>query len=203
MIPYGPMTAACFMLCILSGCGALSAVSDASKPLDAFTLTPLAGTGGQGSAHLVVEVPTASGGINTDRILAQPSPLQVQYLPQGRWVDLAPVLMQTLLVASLQNTGGFRLVGRDSAGLLPDFALVTDLTAFQVEGGPAGMPMQVRVELNATLIRVDNQSIVSTRRFEQIVPIVADDTATIITAFNAATSQVLAGVVGWAGSRGK
>ena len=202
MAPYVQTTAACLLLCMLGGCGAVSAVSKASETLDAYTLAPLAGTGSQGEAHLVVEVPVASGGINTDRILAQPSPLQVQYLPEVRWVEPAPVMMQTLLVTSLQNGGSYRLVGRDDAGLDPDYALVSDLVAFQFEGGPAGVSMRVHVGIIATLIRVDDRRIISTRRFDQIVPLAADDTASIIAAFNAATSQVLAGVVGWAGSRG-
>lgn len=203
MFPFFPITAACLMLCMIGGCGAVSAVSKASEPLDAYTLAPLAGKGGQGKAQLVVEVPTASGAINSDRILAQPSPLQVQYLPEARWVDAAPVLMQTLIVMTLQNSGYFRLVGRDDAGLAPDYALVSDLFAFQVEGGPAGTPMQVHVGVNATLIRVEDGSILSTHQFDQTVPLAADDTASIITAFNAATSQVLADVAVWAGSRGR
>lgn len=202
MIRSFPFAAACLMLSVLGGCGALSAVSKASDPLDVYTLAPLAGKGGQGSAHLVVEVPAASGGINTDRILAQPSPLQAQYLPEGRWVDPAPLMMQTLLVTSLQNTGGFRLVGRDDAGLVPDYALVAELSAFQVEGGPLGAAMQVHVAMTATLIRVEDQSIASTRRFEEIVPLASDDTPSIIAGFNAAVSQVLVGVTAWARSRG-
>lgn len=203
MIRYVPMAAACLMLGVLGGCGALSAVSKATDPLDAYTLAPLAGSGGQGTAHLVVEAPAASGSINTDRILAQPSPLQAQYLPEGRWVDPAPLLMQNLLVTSLQNGGAFRLVGRDDAGLVPDYALVSDLSAFQVEGSTLGASMRVHVAISVTLIRVEDQSIVSTRRFEALVPLASDDTPTIISAFNTAAGQVLVGVRDWAGSRGR
>ena len=102
-------------LALMAGCGA---ISKASAPLDAYTLSPLpVSTPARAtSRHLVVELPTSSGALATDRILIKPNPLQAQYLPKGQWVEPAPMLLQNLLVASLQNSGAFRLVGRDGAG---------------------------------------------------------------------------------------
>ena len=119
----------------LSGCGTLSAVSDATESLDAFTLSPAQQTAAVGGRlHIVVPPPTAGGAIATDRILVKPNRLQAAYLPGGRWVDPAPILIQSLVVASLQNSGGFRLVGRDDAGLSPDLTLLLDLTRIPGRG---------------------------------------------------------------------
>ena len=42
-------------------------------------------------------------------------------------------MVQTLLVNSLLNRGGFRLVSRVGAGLMPDYTLMTEIQAFQAE----------------------------------------------------------------------
>jgi len=189
---FGPVLAA---LVLLNGCGALSAVTTAAEPLDAFTLSPLTHTDHSRSGlHLVVEVPTASGAIGTDRILFKPGPLQAQYLPDGQWVEPAPVLMQTLMVDSLQNTGPFLRVGRDGAGLLPDYTLITELTDFQAE---EGTPQIARVGMSVTLIRESDRGIVMTRRFETTAPASAPSTAGLIAAFASAASEMLQEVVAW------
>ena len=70
-----------------SGCAAVSSLSGASQPLDAYALTPLARPRwSRGSRHVVVETPSASGAIATDRILIKPDRLQAAYLPGARWV---------------------------------------------------------------------------------------------------------------------
>lgn len=74
----------------LSGCGAVSSLSRASEQLDTYTLSPLPGTGGGGSRHIVVEAATAGGALATDRILIKPSRVQALYLPDARWSDPRP-----------------------------------------------------------------------------------------------------------------
>jgi cholesterol transport system auxiliary component len=183
----------------LAGCGALTAVSDASKPLNAYTLAPLAPAGARtGQGHLVVPVPSASGAIATDRILVKPNRLQAEYLPDGRWVDPAPVLVQSLLVSSLQGSGRFRLVGRDDAGLIPDLSLLVDLTDFQAETpSVAGQPWTVRVGMVASVVREEDRSIAASRRFDSVVQATSDAPIAIVAAFDAATTQVLAQVREW------
>lgn len=182
----------------VSGC---SAVSKASAPLDAYTLQPLPATGGRGgSRHLVVDLPTASGALTTDRILIKPNPLQAEYLPKGRWVDPVPQLVQTLLVASLQNAGGFRLVGRDAAGLTPDFVALAEVNAFQAEApAPGSTTTLVRVGLTLSLLSATDNRLIATRRFDATQMATSTDALTLVTAFDAATRQVLAAAVTWVG----
>ncbi|MDT8855434.1 ABC-type transport auxiliary lipoprotein family protein [Paracoccaceae bacterium Fryx2] len=183
----------------LSGCGALSAVSDASAPLDAYTLAPLPGSGAaRGSRHLVIDVPEAGGALATDRILVKPNRLQAQYLPKGRWVDPAPVLLQSLLVASLQSAGGFRLVGRDTAGLVPDYLLLSDLHDFQAEATvPGGPPAMVRIGVTLTMVRDADRSVIATRRFEQTAQAADDESMALVQAFDAAMVRLLSVAVPW------
>ena len=187
-------------LAALTGCGAMSAVSDATEPLDAFTLSPLPVAAGAGATgrHLVVELPTSGGELATDRILVKPNRLQAEYLPSGRWVDPAPVLVQNLLVASLQNSGKFKLVGRDGAGLTPDFVLLVELDDFQAEAAEDGAPATVvRIAMTVTMVQEEDQSLIATRRFDQKATASSSETFALVTAFDAAALRLLAEVVTW------
>lgn len=185
-------------LLALSGCGAIGALSDASAELDAYTLSPVTGSddlGAQGG-HLVVELPTSAGALATDRILIKPLPYQAQYLPDGRWTEPAPALLQTLLVASFQTLGGFRLVARTGAGLMPDYTLMTELQAFQAE--PAGPDLvTVRISVMMTLIRESDRQIVASRRFTATSEAVSDSTGPIVSGFDGALQTVLREAVVW------
>ena len=182
----------------LSGC---SAFSQAAAPLDAYTLQPLAMTGAAsgGSRHLVVELPTASGALTTDRILIKPNALQAEYLPKGRWVDPVPELVQGLLVASLQNSGQYRLVGRDGAGMTPDFVALVEVNQFQAETPGGDAPTVVRVAMTVSLLDVTDRTLRATRRFAASAQTMGSDPLTLVSAFDAATGQVLTEVVGWVG----
>lgn len=187
-------------LALMSGCSALSALSGAGASLDAYTLSPVAATAtpASGRRHLVVELPTAGGALATDRILIKPMPLQAQYLPDGRWTEPTPALVQTLLVASFQNLGGFRLVGRSGAGLMPDYTLMTELQDFQVEPtGSKPTPLIVRINANMTLIRESDRRIIASRGFSATAEVATDATPDLINGFDGAFQRMLQDVVEW------
>jgi len=193
-------------LALLGGCGAISAVSKSAAPLDAYTLSPLAVTGAAaaGSRHIVVELPSSAAELATDRILIKPTALQAQYLPGGTWTDPAPALMQTLLLTSLQNVGGFRLVSRVGAGLTPDYTLMTELQAFQAETSATDPTSGVTIQIAAlmTMIRETDRQIVATRRFAASTTVVTDDTMSVIAGFDSAMQSVLADAIPWVRNQG-
>ncbi len=188
-------------LSLLSGCSALSSLSKAGDELDAYTLSPAdrseAPTGG--SRHLIVELPSSSGALSTDRILIKPVPYQAQYLPDGRWTEPAPALVQTLLVTSFQNLGGFRLVGRTANGLNPDYTLMTELQDFHSEPfGPRQEGFVIRISMMMTMIRESDRRIVASRRFTAAETVGSDDTSALVGGFDRAMQTVLQAVVVWA-----
>lgn len=184
----------------LAGCGAVSSLSKAGAELDAYTLSPAGGSGtpARGRGHLIVELPSSAGALATDRILIKPVPYQAQYLPDGRWSEPAPALVQTLLVASFQNLGGFALVGRTANGLNPDYTLMTDLMDFQVE--PAGQDPErfvVRITMVMTVIRESDRRVVASKRFTAVETAASDDTEVLVGVFDRALQGVLRDIVGW------
>lgn len=184
----------------LAGCGALSSLSKAGTELDAYTLSPVEGSGtpARGRGHLIVELPSSAGALATDRILIKPVPYQAQYLPGGRWIEPAPALLQTLLVTSFQNIGGFELVGRTANGLNPDYTLMTELMDFQVEPSGQGQDQfVVRITMMMTLIRESDRRIVASRRFSTSETAASDDTQVLVGAFDRALHKLLQEIVVW------
>src|SRR3546814_9432834 len=71
----------------------------------------------QAEWQLVLEPPVADAGLNTTRIALQRSPTQIQYYARSGWADRAPLMMQTLMIESFENSRKIVSVGRESIGL--------------------------------------------------------------------------------------
>ena len=183
---------------LLSGCAALGSLNSAATTLPAFELRAPAGLpvarAPQG-IDLIVEVPTAAGAIDSDRILVRPTATQVAFLPDARWTAAAPVMLQSALVESFLRTGAFRYTGRRPLGVSGDVVLVSDLVDFGavVQGSGA----VVEVTLVARLVREADASITATRTFTRSVPVPDTRSATIIAGYEAATGAILTDVVNW------
>jgi cholesterol transport system auxiliary component len=187
-------------LTALTACSAISSLDSSSQPLNTFELTPLAAgvvAAPTGRRQLEVSAPTATGALTSDRIVVKPSPLQVEYLPDARWVDDTTAHIQLLLVRSLSNSGQFGLVSSAGAGPTPDFVLKTDLQAFQVELAVDGATVVIRS--NMTLLRDEDGSVVSSRSFANSVPLPDTSAEQVVAAFNAAMTQQMTDMTRWLG----
>lgn len=190
------------LLCsvLLGGCSAISAISGATSPLAVYELrAPLDGpvaTRGRAPRDLVVDLPGASGALTTDRIMIRPAALQAEYLPEVRWADPTPQMMQTLILRSLENTQGLRYVGRRPIGPGGDVALVSELTDFQAEVmGPDSARITLR--LIARILREDDARVIATRIFTAGAEVPSVQTADIVQGFDQATGILLNDLTRW------
>ena len=188
-------------IALLSGCSALSALSGAATPLDAYDLSapssPITARSTT-ARQFVVELPTAPGALSNDRILIRPHPLQAAYLPDGKWAEDVPVMLQTLLVRSFEDTNAFRYVGRRPLGASGDYALLTELTDFQAEASPDGKAATIRLRLTARMVREDDAAILSTRSFMRSAEVASTETLPLVEGFNQANQALLTDVTEWA-----
>jgi cholesterol transport system auxiliary component len=186
---------------LLTGCSALSALNGAATPLAAYDLTaPASPTVARNTSarHFVVEVPTTPGALNTNRILIRPTPLQAAYLPDAKWAEDVPVMMQTLLVRSFEDTNAFRYVGRRPLGASGDYALVTELTDFQAEAAPDGKAANIRIRLTARMVREEDAAILATKTFTSSAAVASTETLALVEGFNSANQSLLQDVTKWA-----
>lgn len=185
-------------LTVMAGCSAISSIQSAAKPLNTFELSPLpAGSvaSSRGRRHLEVALPTATGALTSERIVIKPTPLQVQSLPDARWINETTVHVQLLLVRSLANSGRFALVTNSGSGPSPDYLLLTDLRAFQAE--VAGEKVTVVIRATMTLLSETDGAVISSRSFSNSVAVADTSAELIVAAFDAAMTQQLIDVVGW------
>lgn len=185
----------------LSGCAAISAVSDAATPLDVYELrapdTITATRGAAAPSDVIIELPTTSGALSTDRIMIRPNALQAQYLPDVRWSDTTPVMVQTLMLRSIEATGAVRYVGRTPLGVSGDYAIVTEVIDFQAQVTPDGDSAVANITLLVRMVRERDARIVASRRFTASMPATSTETNAVIDAFSGASDQVFAEFAAW------
>lgn len=147
-------------------------------------------------ARMSVEVPTATAGLNTARIALRPTSTTLEYYAGARWVDVVPVMVQNLLLESLDNVGRLDVLGREVVGVRADYALLTHIREFQAEYGELGPP-RVRVRLQARLIRLPRRTSVAAT--SEGFTVVAEDRSleAIVAAFDEGLGKAIRRVVEW------
>ncbi len=187
----------------LSGCGGIGTISRATAPTDLYTLTPKS-TFDTGlprlRQQLTVEEPTASSAVNTDQVAVQPTPYRFEYLPRARWVDRAPVMLQTLLIESYENSGKVGAVGRSSVGLRPDYMIVSDLREFQARLPKADSDseaLEIHVMLNIKIVDAFDDHIIGSKTFERVSISPSDEMDDIVLAFDEALGKSMRRAVEW------
>lgn len=146
--------------------------------------------------QLILEPPVANAGLNTTRIALQRRPTQMEYYARAGWADRAPLMVQTLMIESFENSRKIVSIGRESVGLRADFILKSELRELQVLY-KNGAPPEAWVGLNAKLVQMPRRTIVASQSFEHRVMAEADNLPEIIEALDYALGKVLRGLVEW------
>ena len=183
-----------------SGCTAISALGEASRPLEIYELrTPATAPAAtrRRDIEVVVEEPMASGALATERIMIRPGPLQAQYLPGVRWADPAPVMLQTLILRSLTESGALSSVGRRPLGTAGDYAVLSELTDFHAETADGTGGATVRLRLIVRLVRERDARVIGTRTFSATQQAASTEADAVVAAFDQASSQLLSEVTNW------
>lgn len=183
----------------LFGLGACERILPGSGPPPTlYTLTPkstFAPDLPQVDWQLVLEAPFAPATLNTVRVGIMPAPTIFEYYARSSWSDRAPLMVQTLMAESFENTGRIVSVGRESIGLRADFVLKTELREFQMEAFRD--PPQVQVRVQAKLVKMPERAIVAAHEFGHWEEANPDEMQQVIRGFDQALGKVLKGLVEW------
>jgi cholesterol transport system auxiliary component len=185
-------------LSALSGCSAIASINAATKPLNTYDLRPAAGSkkGRRTSRTLLVARPQASAALTTDRIMIKPDAVSITYLPDARWSDEIPAMVQSLLIRSISETGRVAYVGRSDAGPIPDKALLVRIDGFEVIA-LADDIFEVQVDFDLTIINDKDQRVVGSRRFSQSQQVASDNPKEIVATFQAVLNELLPEMSDW------
>jgi cholesterol transport system auxiliary component len=147
-------------------------------------------------ARISVEVPTATAGLNTARIALFPTTTTLEYYAGARWVDVVPVMVQNLLLESLDNAASLDVLGREVVGVRADYALLTHVREFQAEYSGEGPP-QIQVRLQARLVRLPRRTSIAATSEGFTVNAEDRSLEAIVAAFDEGLGKALRQVVEW------
>lgn len=180
----------------VSACGILP---DVKTPTDLYTLSPKSTfEPGLPSVYwqLAVETPVAPANLNTGRMAISASRLSTDYYATSAWTDRAPLMVQTLIIESFENSKRIVAVGRESTGLRANYLLQTELREFQAETYHGPRPV-ARVRINAKIIRMPERQIIGSASFERCREADGESVPQVVAAFDDALGAVLRRMVGW------
>ncbi|MGL4859329.1 MAG: ABC-type transport auxiliary lipoprotein family protein [Enterobacteriaceae bacterium] len=161
-----------------------------SAPADALPGTQ------QVQQTLRIATPQTSQFLNSVRIAVQPAGDEIAVYKGIRWNDTAPAVLRERLLQAFRQTQVFKWVVSDQDNVRADTELRTDLTAFQIMYAADGS-RQILIRLSASLVDLDQRTVLASRQFEIEQPVVGKGVAPMITAFGVAGDQLSAQLVRW------
>ena len=147
--------------------------------------------------QVLVEVPTAPAAIDTNRIVYQPTPNEIQYYADARWSDRAPQMVQTLFAETLENTHRLLAVSRQRVGLRSDYALQSELRTFAARPAESGSAPVVEIRFNVKVLREADDQIVASKMFVAQETAESSSIRSVVDAFDRALGSVLADAAPW------
>jgi cholesterol transport system auxiliary component len=178
----------------------LAACAGGGGELQTFELLPPQefGAARQARGTLSVALPTALRAIDSERVIIQPTPGEVNYLGGARWSDRLPQLVQARLIESFQNSGRVRTVTRAGDRLTTDYQLRTELREFGVLVGSAPA---AQVQISAQLVNERTGRVVASEVFNAQAFTEAVDGPSATAALNTAFGTVVIDLVRWTSTK--
>jgi cholesterol transport system auxiliary component len=149
------------------------------------------------SVQLLVDVPFAPAGLDTSRIALSRSPVSIDYFADSEWTDRAPLLVQTAILQSFENSRAITAIDRESVGLRADFILKAEMRHFEAVYDSANGPPEVWVVVNVRLVDPSSRDVVAQASFEERRRASANNVPSIVSAFDEALGAVMKGIVVW------
>jgi cholesterol transport system auxiliary component len=179
-----------------AGCGSL--LPTGGVPPKLYTLTPASdfGAGTPVRWQLLVDIPVSPAALDTERIALSRSAITIDYYAEAAWTDRAPLMIQSLLVQSFENSGRITAIGRESLALRADYVLRPELRHFEAEYRNGAAP-SARVAVGVKLVKLPERAIAAQRNFEASAPAAANEMAAIVESFDKALHDAMRQIVDW------
>jgi cholesterol transport system auxiliary component len=185
---------------IILALGGCSGLFGGSAPAHLYRVTPKS-TYPSNLPHrpvqILVDVPLAPAGLDSSRIALSRSAVSIDYFADSEWTDRAPLLVQTALVESFENSKAVNAIDRESVGLRADFILKTEIRHFEAVYDSPNGPPDVWAAINVRLVNPSTRDILAQSSFERRRQASANDVPSIVLAFDEALGGVMKEIVVW------
>ena len=187
------------LVVLLSGCASLLGGGDRERttiyaPNPRVALDPALP---RVSWQLALGSTSAARTVDSYRIAVRPTPDEVQVYRGASWARTPGEMLQSTLLAALEDSGKIASVARQGTGIAADYRLVIDLRRFEADYAGNAVPAAT-IEFNAKLVHGPDQAIVASRTFLQAQPAAGTDVSLVVDAFSRALETVGAELAGWA-----
>ena len=153
-----------------------------------------AGAGETLTAALTVHLPHAPLSIDTERIAVVGPATRFDYYAGVRWAEPVPLMLQHLLVQALAADGRFTTVVAEPSSVPSEYELELELRRFEAANEGNGPPV-VQIAVQVTLLDTRRGTRLASFPATASVAAQGDRRADVMTAFDAATHQVIASIV--------
>ncbi len=188
------------LLCLatLVGC---SLPQDRSEPpqsylLDGGNFSPPTARRSNGKT-LLVTVPKAAPGFDSNRIAYTKEPLKLDYYSNNIWSDTPAKMLLPVLVRAFEGTGAFKAVVSPPAPTMADLRVDVDVMRLQQEF-VASQPSRVRLMTRIKVLNMKSGHVLATQVFEAIEPTPTEDAYGAAQAANRALQKLLNDMVPFA-----
>ena len=148
------------------------------------------------NSQIAVAEPTALVAYETQKVLVSPKADELQPLEEGQWADSIPKLVQTKMVACLENAG-FTHVAKATDGFTPEGQLLLEIRSFYVSTAAAP---QALIDISAKWLGADGK-IGAEHDFRATAPAKGTSSAEAAEALNEAFQPVARDISAWAASQ--
>ncbi|MDE2407404.1 MAG: membrane integrity-associated transporter subunit PqiC [Xanthomonadaceae bacterium] len=135
-------------------------------------------------------------------IVVSPTPGELQVYRAALWARTPGEMVEDSVLRTLEASGRIAAVARQSSGMDADYRLLLEIREFRADD-VAGAQPAARLEINAKLLHMNDQTIVGNRSFQLAQPAATAEVASVVTAFGLALDALAPQIAGWALATGQ
>ncbi len=145
---------------------------------------------------LLVTVPKAAPGFDSNRIAYTKQPLKLDYYSNNVWSDTPAKMLLPILVRAFESTGAFKAVVSPPAPALANLRVDVDVIRLQQEF--SNLSSQVRFTARIKVVDMKSGHVLGTQVFEALEPAPSEDAYGAARAANAAVQKALGEMIRFA-----
>ena len=149
-----------------------------------------------GNKTLLVTVPKAAPGFDSNRIAYTKQPLKLDYYSNNVWSDTPAKMLLPFLVRAFESTGAFKAVVSPPAPTLTNLRVDVDVIRLQQEFN--GSSSQVRFTARIKVVDMKSNHVLGTQVFETLEPAPSEDAYGAVKAANVAVQKALSEMIQFA-----
>ncbi|MDL2210226.1 ABC-type transport auxiliary lipoprotein family protein [Desulfovibrio sp. OttesenSCG-928-O18] len=153
---------------------------------------PVASKSDRMPVQLLIARPVTDAATGTDRIMALMNGYEVRALDAAKWVSPVPVMVQRLLIDSLEATRSLEAVGWEDSGMDTSFRLTTDVRRFYLRYESADKPPVADLVLVLGLTDTESGKVLARKLIAVEQPCTENSTREFVAAFSLGMGKVLA-----------